>query len=63
MPFDVPPYNLDGTLDADDVAEVPDPPDAPGWMSSEAAYGFSCGWSTGYEAALKRLIDGGADHA
>ena len=31
-----------------------DPPDAPKWMSHEAAYGYSCGWTAGYLAALNK---------
>lgn len=32
-------------------ADEPDPPDAPVYMSAEAAYGWGCGWSAGYRSA------------
>ncbi len=37
--------------------QLPDPPEPPSWLSAEAAYGWSSGWSKGYEAALRKYDD------
>ena len=34
-------------------SEIPEPPDAPVYMGAEAAWGYACGWSVGYEAAVR----------
>lgn len=40
------------------LLKADDPPPAPAWFSGDAAYGWACGWSAGFLAALA-LIDGG----
>lgn len=40
-----------------DSGQLPDPPEAPVYMSAEAAYGWSCGWSAGFEAGVNVVVD------